>query len=368
MKIAIQSIACASAMVFAFGASAATFEELAAKATAAREANNIPQAVELYREALQLKSEWAEGWWFLGTLAYDGDQYETGRQAFSEFVKLEGKTAPGWSFLGLCEFETGDYARSLEHIQRGLAIAAGLQPDLEQVLRFHEALLLTRLGLFDQAMPKFMPFVRRGVRDPTLIAGIGLAALRQAMLPKEVAAEQHPQVVAAGETTRLWMMSDTTKTNSAFRSLVESYPRTPGIHYLYATYLLSFRPAEEALMEFRRELEVSPRNADARAMIALLMIRAGATAAALPQARQAAEDGPRSPMAQYAYGLILAGREDLREAIDRFETAERLDPSNAEYHMALAGAYSKAGRHEDSRRERKTSISLARETDARGPG
>src|SRR5450759_1259644 len=98
------------AMTAASGANAATFEELAAKATAAREADNISQAIELYREALQVKPAWTEGWWFLGTLCYDSDQYKSGMQAFAEFVKLEDKAAPGWSFLGLCEFETGEYA------------------------------------------------------------------------------------------------------------------------------------------------------------------------------------------------------------------------------------------------------------------
>ncbi len=315
-----------------------------------------------------MKPDWEEGWWFLGTLAYDGDQYEIGRKAFSEFVKFDGKAAPAWAFLGLCESETGDYTHALEHIRRGLGIATGLEPGSEQVFRFHEALLLTRTGLFDQASPRFMPFVRRGVRDPNLIAGIGLTALRLALMPKEIPADQRDLVVAAGEAVYLWMNGETTKTGPAFQALVERYPTTPGVHYLYATYLLSFRPAEEAVAELKRELEVNPHNADARATIALLMVRAGAQAAALPLARQAAQDGPTSSMAQYCYGLILAGNGELKEGIEHLETAERLDPANVEYHMGLAGAYSRVGRHEDAQRERKTSIAIARESDSRGPG
>lgn len=349
-------------------ARAATFEELAAQATAARQANNLSNAMDLYRQALELKPGWAEGWWFLGTLSYDNDLYQSGRQAFAEFVKLEDKAAQGWSFLGLCEFETGEYAGALEHIRRGLGIGAGREPATEQVLRFHEALLLTRLGLFDQALPRFMPFVRRGIRNPVLIAGVGLTALRRPLLPKEVPAGQQELIAAAGETAYLWMAGDTTRTTPAFQTLVASFPAAQGVHYLYATYLLSFRPAEEAVVELKRELEVNPHNADARATIALLMVRAGTPAAALPLARQAAQDGPSSPMAQYTYGLILAGTGDLREAIERLETAERLDPANVEYHMGLAGAYSKAGRNQDALRERRTSITLARESDNRGPG
>jgi tetratricopeptide (TPR) repeat protein len=367
MKVLARVFVSSIALITASGAMADTFEELAAQATAAREANNVSKAIELYQQALQLKPAWAEGWWFLGTLFYDGDQYKSGRHAFAEFVKLEGKAAPGWSFLGLCEFETGEHEHALEHIRRGLEIGSGLEPTIEQVLRFHEALLLTRLGLFDQALPRFMPFVRRGVRDPALIAGVGLTALREPLLPKEVPPGRQALIAAAGQTAYLWMAGDTGKTGPAFQALVANYPTAPGVHYLYATYLLSFRPAEEAVEELKRELEVNPRSADARAMIALLMVRAGAQSAALPYARQAAQDGPTSPMAQYTYGLILAGTGDLRQAIERLETAERLDPASVEYHMGLAGAYSKAGRHDDARRERRTSIALARESDSSGP-
>ncbi len=103
-------------------------------------------------------------------------------------------------------------------------------------------------------------------------------------------------------------------------------------------------------------------------MLALIAMRAGAESAALTLAKQAVLDGPACPMAQYSYGLLLAGTGDLRQAIEHLETAERLDPANVEYHMGLAGAYSKIGRHDDARRERRTSIAIAKESGSRGPG
>lgn len=368
MNVVVRVIAFVVALVSATSASAATFEELAAQATSAREANNLQQAITLYREALTIKPVWTEGWWFLGTLCYDSDQYECGRQAFAEFVKLQDNAAPGYSFLGLCEFETGDYTHALEHIRRALDIATGIEPAVEQVLRFHEALLLNRLGLFDQALPRFRPFVNRGVRDPALITGLGLTALRRPLLPKEVPSESRSLIDTAGETVYLWIAGDAAKVAPAFDTLVKTYPTAPGVHYLFATYLLSFRPAEEAAAELKRELELNPHNPDARAMVALLMLRGGASSPASALARQAAADGPMCPMAQYTYGLVIAATGDLTAAIERLETAERLDPGNIEYHMALAGVYSKTGRHEDARRERRTSIALAKESDARGPG
>jgi tetratricopeptide (TPR) repeat protein len=339
-----------------------TFQDLAAQAANARAANDVPKAIELYQQAVAIKPDWAEGWWFLGTLAYDSDQYMIGARAFSEFVKLDEK-ATAWGFLGLCEFEIADYDHSLEHIRRALTIATGIEPGVDQVLRFHEVMLLTKLGLFDQATPKFRPFVRRGVKNQTLVAAVGLTALRRAMLPAEIPGPEQALVAAAGQAAYSWMAGDNAKTDAGFKTLLADYPKAPGVHYLYGSYLLSFRPVEEAVPEFRRELELNPHNADARATVALLMVRAGAQTQALPLARQAAQDGPTCAMAQYTYGVILAGAGNLKEAIERLEAAERLDPASIEYHMSLAGAYSKAGRNEDARRERKASIALAKESD-----
>jgi tetratricopeptide (TPR) repeat protein len=340
---------------------ATTFEDLAAQAAAARDANNVPQAMGLYRQALELKPEWSEGWWFLGTLAYDSDQYPIGKDAFAKFVQLQSQDAPGWSFLGLCEFETGDYAHSLEHIERGLKLAAGrMEPALTNVLQFHEALLLVKQGLFDQALPVLLPIAKRGSQDPMLVMAIGLAALRRPLLPQEVPTDERELVGAAGKVTYLWMNGDSTNVEPAFGALVAAYPSTPNVHYLYGTYLLGTHP-EQALAQFKTELAVNPHSADANAMISLLLIRAGHDDIALPVAKKAVQDGESTPMAHFVYGVLLTRKGELQEGIEHLETAQKLDPNNLEYHIALAGAYSKFGRNKDARRERLISMALAKQ-------
>src|SRR6266851_8548277 len=51
------------------------FDTIAAAASAARDADKIDEAIGLYRQAIGLHPQWAEGWWFLGTLYYDHDKY-----------------------------------------------------------------------------------------------------------------------------------------------------------------------------------------------------------------------------------------------------------------------------------------------------
>ena len=92
----------------AWGASS-SFDDLARQATAAREQGKPQEAVGYYQQALQIHPDWEEGWWYVGTLLYDGNHFAEALPAFSKVVELDPKMGPAWSFLGLCAFETRDY-------------------------------------------------------------------------------------------------------------------------------------------------------------------------------------------------------------------------------------------------------------------
>jgi tetratricopeptide (TPR) repeat protein len=344
--------------IAAGGGRAATFDELAAQAAAARRGNNIPEAIEFYRQAVQLRASWVEGWWFLGTLSYATYQYAGCEAAFDEFVRLDDKRALAWSLLGLCEFETGKYDQALDHLRQGLAAGKDLAPEVEAGVRFHYGLLLSRAGSFDRGKRELDRYARGGAHEPMLIAGLGLNALHQPLLPNEVPAERLDMVVKAGTATRFWILGENDQAEAGFQELVNQYPAAAGVHYLYGTYLSHTRP-QEAMAELRRELELNPANADAGATLALLLVRANDLSGALPYARKAAADQPADALAEYAYGEVLLAEGDPRPAIARLEAAERLDPAALEYHTALAGAYSRAGRLEDARRERRVSMDMA---------
>lgn len=336
---------------------AATFEELAAQAGAARRNNNISEAIDLYRQAVQLRASWVEGWWFLGTLSYATYRYADCEAAFDQFVKLDDKRPVAWSLLGLCEFETGKYDPALDHLRVGLA-GKDLAPEVEAGVRFHYGLLLTRAGLFDQGKRELARYAQGGAHEPMLMAGLGLNALHQPLLPAEAPAEMLEAVMKAGAAARSLILGKTDRAEAGMQELVKAYPTLAGVHYFYGTYLSYTRP-DDAMAELRRELQLNPDNADAGAMLALLLVHANDLAGALPYARKAAAENASDALAEYAYGEVLLGTGDLRPAVARLETAERLDPAALEYHMALASAYSRVGRHEQARQERRVSMDMA---------
>ena len=64
-------------------ANASSFEALLKKAGAAREADQTDEAIRLYRQVVHMRPGFAEGWWYLGMLFYEADQYADGRAAFA---------------------------------------------------------------------------------------------------------------------------------------------------------------------------------------------------------------------------------------------------------------------------------------------
>jgi hypothetical protein len=162
-------------MLAAGGGLGAGFEELAARAAAARRANQIPEAIELYWQALALKGDWPEGWWFVGTLSYSLYRDADCEEALGPFVRLD--QARAWALDGLCEFETGHYEAALPHLEKGLAAPGGLAVEVEAGARFHDGMLLTRAAQFSRGWRQLEWFARMGPGEPSVVAAIGLNAL-----------------------------------------------------------------------------------------------------------------------------------------------------------------------------------------------
>ena len=94
----------------AVAAPGAEFESLRTRAEAAEAAGRLPEAVSLYAQAVRLQPTWTEGFWRLGTTAYDADQFRECRDAFAQVVKREPQHGAAWAFRGLCEFGLQAYS------------------------------------------------------------------------------------------------------------------------------------------------------------------------------------------------------------------------------------------------------------------
>ncbi len=334
------------------------------QAEAARKENRVDAAIALYKKGVALKPAWEEGWWSLGTLYYGLDEFAEARDAFRHLSTMQPGAGAPWAMLGLSEFQTKQYDEALGHLKHASELHTGQEQSIADEANFHLALLLTRNQEYEEAMKVLAQFAQRNLNDAKFIEAMGIAALRKPLLPSELVPTDRQLIMDVGRVMYDATALRTTEAGAEFKILVDKYPETPNIHYLYGSFLM-FADANNGLREMKKELEISPAHVPAMVTIANEYIQRKDFQAALPYARKAVELEPQSFPAHAVLGRVLAeGDLDTQRGIQELEEARKLAPGSPQVRIALATAYAKAGRKEDAARERQEFLKLRHEVDA----
>ncbi|MGA3049223.1 MAG: tetratricopeptide repeat protein [Terracidiphilus sp.] len=333
------------------------FEDLASRAAAARDQGNLPQAIDLYSQAAQLKPDWAEGWFYLGMLQYAANSYSPAIDAFNHLLQLKPGAPPALALRGLCEFETADYDNSLRDLAEAVAKGAAHDPRNEQIIRYHLAQLLARAGSFQDAVTQYQFFATHSIDDPELLLGLGLAGMRNTTLPKDVPTQGQPLYRIVGHAGFVFLAGYSQEADVLFNQLFARYPTTPNLHFFYGTLIFPHDP-ELAVPQFQAEVALAPSNPQAHAILAFTLMLVGRYAEAIPEARTALAAIPEMEMAQLALGRSLAETGDEKQATEILNHVLSLDPDSIEAHRGLSIVYSRTGRKEDAYRERMACLHL----------
>ena len=334
------------------------------QAQVARQENRVDDAIALYKKGVTIKPSWDEGWWSLGTLNFGLDHFDDARDAFRHLTVIKPDVAMPWAMLGLCEFQTRQYAPSLEHLRRGIALGLGQEESIQDAAKLDEALLLTREQQYEASMKILALFAQRNLNGASFIEAMGIAALRKPLLPTELPPTDRQIVMDVGRVMYDATALRTTEAAAEFRILVDKYPDTPNIHYLYGSFLM-FSDADKGLAEMKKELQVSPAHVPALVTVASEYIQRKEYKTGLPYAEKAVELEPQSFPAHAVLGRIFVeGEIDLERGTKELEEARKLAPSSPQVRIALATAYGKAGRKEDAARERQEFLKLRKDVDA----
>lgn len=301
------------------------FENLAKSAAVARDAGKTDEAIRDYRGAVEIRADWEEGWWYLGTLQYDADRFADAIPALEKVVQLDPAQGPAWNFLGLCEFEIHDYGNSLEHLQKGQEIGTGDDPEISRVARYHLALLLNRNGEFEKASAMLRSALANQAPAQVKVA-LGLALLRIPLLPQEVDPSGDALVQAAGEAASILAQGDAARMLDSFGALLKKYPNAPYLHYSFGVALASAGRNDEALHEQQEEVRISPESALPYAEISLLELRLDHPQHALSAAEMAVRLAPESAAAHRALAESLHALGEKERGAAELRVAEALPP------------------------------------------
>jgi tetratricopeptide (TPR) repeat protein len=279
-------------------------------------------------------------------------------------LQLTPNAAPALALKGLCEFNTGEYLQSLQDLELGVSRGAANQPRNARIIFYHEALALMRVGRFEESLGKFTLLAGQGPDNGTdnqdLAISIGLAGLRKNLLPKDAPASQTQMLSSIGQAALLLMNQNYEGGQKAFQTLFAQYPQLPGLHYLYGYLIFATKP-DEAVEQFGKELQISPRSANAHAMRAWALELRGDYTAALEDATKASTEDSSLSMGQLVYGRALVETGEISAGLPHLENVLRTEPANLEAHLTLAKAYSKLGRSEEARRERLLCLSISQQ-------
>ena len=345
-------------------AAGVSLDRISKEAEAARESNRVDDAIALYKKGVVLKPSWDEGWWYLGTLYYNLDNYSDGRAAFRHLTVIKPDLALGWAMLGLCEFQTREYHDALSHLGRSITLGVESDQNISDVVHYHYALLLTRDAQYEDAMKTLALFAQRGLIQPDYIEAEGLASLRKPLLPSELPPAEREVVMDVGRALYDASALKTAEADAEFKVLLDKYPKLPNLHYLYGSFLL-FSNVDQGLTEIKKELELSPNHVPAMVTLASEYLRAQDFKAGLPYAEKAVQIDSRSFPARAVLGRILSeGDIDSARGIKELEAARQLAPGSPQVRIALASAYTKSGRKADAAKEREEFLKLRKLADA----
>jgi len=346
--------------------SSPSFDSLSKRAAEARDADRLDDAVALYRKALALHPKWAEGWWSLGTIEYDRNNYPTAARAFRQLLPLAPKDGTAHVMLGLCEFELGQDSSALKHLQEGKELGVSTNPQLRMVTLYHEGLLLLRAGQFKAAQASLMDTCAKQLQGEDVLHSLGLAFLR--VLPKDAPPADSPGDQIISSVGRAACFTGGKKYDDArreYQSVVDEYPSYPNIHYAYGRFLVDVNDANAGIEQFKLELQNQPNDVNSRLEIAAALYKMD-SAAGVPFAEDAAKLNSNLPFAHYLLGLLYVDIANFESAVPQLEIAEKAFPRDARLQLALASAYSRVGRKQDAAKARATYERLSKEPVAAG--
>jgi len=345
---------------------APSFEVLSRQAVEARDAKRLTEALALFRKALKLKPDWADGLWEAGSIEYDQDQYKACAADFRRLATLKPDQPPGWTMAGLCEYHLRDYDAALKSLLQAQQLGFKEGTELARAARLHMALVLIKLSNFEKAITSLLELTRIDKKTPEIIVASGIAGLRKPWTPPEVPESERDKVFKLGDAMAAVMEQDSKEALEKFAVVVRDYPNDPNVHFRYGAFLLQQEP-DRGIQEIGKTLELEPDHIPALVGLASIYLKRDEPEAAREYAEKAVKLAPGDFATHVTLGRVLLDTDDGAGAARELETAVRLAPGSPESHFNLASAYAKLGRKDDATREREEFRRLRKLADPNQP-
>lgn len=140
------------------------------------------------------------------------------------------------------------------------------------------------------------------------------------------------------------------ESEAEFERATQLNPRYPWTHHYYALLLMMLGREDEATRQIRSALTLDPLSLPANATLGILFGMRGMHVQARAQYEHAMSLSPDFALTRQYFGALAASEGRYAEAIELLEPAVKSAPRFPGVRATLAYAYSRGGRHADSRR------------------
>jgi tetratricopeptide (TPR) repeat protein len=340
-------------------ASSGSFATLAQQAEKARDAGQFGDAIALYKKALEANPSWVDGWWNLGSITYDQNNYAECSPSFLNLASLKPDSVPAWTMSGLCEYGLRNFPAALESLSHAERLGFEEPHELSRAARLHLALVLTKTGSFEKAIVTLTNLTRfdRKAQDISVIAGI--AGLREKWLPAEVPEEKRALVLKLGDAMSAAMEQDVKDSLSKFEALVKEYPDEANVRFRFAGFLAMQYP-DRGVAEMKETLRLDPGHVLALVGLATLYLKRDELPAAVEYGKRAVHVAPEDFSTHLVYGKVLLAMDEAGAALPELLRAAELSPETPETHYTLASAYTRLGRKPEAQQQQEEFKRLTR--------
>ncbi len=241
-----------AALFFLLVVNTSRFDDLAARAAQARDAEHLEEAARLYRQAVQLRPDWAEGWWYLGTIAYDQKQFSAAVAALSKEVALKHEDANALAMLGLSEAQLKQNRPALSHLEQALKLGLGDDANMRQVVTFTQANLFVEEGAFWRGQDTLDSLAQeRPAADEEMLMALGRAVMGIKPSVSAATPEIRDLLMMAGQAEFFAARRETSQATEAYANLAKRFPTTHNAQFAYGRFLLKFHMDDQAVAAFQ---------------------------------------------------------------------------------------------------------------------
>lgn len=301
-----------------------------------RNAGRFGDAEASYRRAVALNPTYAEAFYNLGAVLEEAARGEEALTAYQQAVALQRDYPAAQVRIAAILIERQEAANAVAQLDAVLAKAPATFE-----AHYYRGLALARLEQFDAAVASLERAAELRPESQPAWAALanslkGASRFEQALDAYARLIEIAPNDVAAhDEMSRLaWMAGHKERMFASFAQVRAQRGDDPALLTCEAQLRMQRGNAAAAEPLLRRAIELAPEQADANAMLGLLLSRDGRHQESFASFVQAIRLAPERGTFRNEFGYALLKGQEPKRALEQFERARGLNPADQ---MALSG-------------------------------